>query len=325
MDSERPINVSVLDPVTLAIDRTKLILFNPFELSKWLVIGFCAFLATLGTGKSGPRFNYNTGNRGGGSQDFHQFISNAKEFTINNLGWIIPLGIFIILFFIALALLLVWLSSRGRFMLLHCVAENKAEVKIPWAKFREHANSLFLFRIVLGLIGFVVILVPVIFIAILIFGSISAGSPQIGALFGIIAIGLCVFVISICFGIVTKFTTDFVVPIMFLRTISVRAAWHEFLSVLSLNKGRFLLYLLFHLVIGLVIMTIVMIGVCCTCCCLACVMAIPYVGSVIFLPIFVFQRSYSLYYFKQYGSQFDVFEPVQVEENPQPQLPEDPF
>ena len=48
---------------------------------------------------------------------------------------------------------------------------------------------------------------------------------------------------------------------------------------------------------------------CCTCCCAACLFALPYVGTVILLPVHVFIRSYSLYYLAQYGRELDVFEP----------------
>jgi hypothetical protein len=44
-----------------------------------------------------------------------------------------------------------------------------------------------------------------------------------------------------------------------------------------------------------------------TCCILGCVLMIPFLGTVLLLPILVFKRSYSLYYLAQYGEQFDVF------------------
>jgi len=55
---------------------------------------------------------------------------------------------------------------------------------------------------------------------------------------------------------------------------------------------------------------IIMALACATCCCAACIFAIPYIGTVALLPIFVFKRSYSLYYFAQYGGQYDVFIPT---------------
>ena len=36
-------------------------------------------------------------------------------------------------------------------------------------------------------------------------------------------------------------------------------------------------------------------------------LAIPFVGTVLMLPIYVFQRSYSLFYLAQYGPEFNAF------------------
>jgi hypothetical protein len=319
MNGNRPDYVSVIDPVTHAIDWVKTMLFKPFDLGKWFVIGFCAWLANLGSGGGGnggggPQGNYHVGNEAEARRAF----DSAKEFVLANMYWIVPLVVFLVIFGIVLWLVFTWLSSRGRFMFLHCVAGNKAEVKIPWAKFREHANSLFVFRIILGLVGFIIVMLPVIFTVILIITMVSAGAPAVGPILGVVFLILFIIAVSICLGLVGKFTTDFVVPIMFLRTTSIRAAWREFLTILSVNKARFLLYILFQIVIGIVIGVMVLIGACCTLCCLACILALPYLGTVLFLPVLIFKRSYSLYYLQQYGPQFDVFSP----ESSQTVLPE---
>ncbi len=306
MNDKRPDRVSVVDPLTPAINRVKLILFSPFDIGKWFVIGFCAFLAYLGKGGggSGPQANF----QGGNKEEFRQAFNAAKDFIVTNAYWIVPLVIFLVVLGIVLWIVFTWLSSRGRFMFLHCVAGNKAEVKIPWAKYRAHANSLFAFRIVLALIGFVVILLPVIFMVLLIMTMVSAGAPAVWPILGVVFLVLCIIILSICFGVIEKFTMDFVVPTMFLQTESVRAAWREFLTVLSVNKARFLLYILFQIVIGMAIGIIVLTGMCCTCC-FCCLALIPYISTVLLLPVLVFERSYSLYYLQQYGPQYDVFGP----------------
>ncbi len=314
MNDQQSAGISVINPITPAFDRVKLMLFRPFDLGRWFIIGICAWLASLGSGGGGgPRFNFPFDDR----SNAREAINETKEFVIENLYWIVPLVVFLVLFGIVLWLVLTWLSSRGKFMFLHCVSGNKAEVKNPWRKFREHANSLFVFRIVLSLVGFIIIILPIIFTIILIATMVSAGAPALGPILGIVLLVLCIIVISICLGLIGAFTTDFVVPIMFLRTTSVRAAWREFLEILSANKARFLLYLLFQIVIGIAISAIVFMGMCFTCCCLACLLAIPVIGTVVFLPVLVFKRAYSLYYLRQYGPQFDVFDL----ESPQPALP----
>ena len=49
-------NISPLNPIGPAWNRMLKILFKPFDLKKWLILGFCVFLAQCGTG----------GNAGGG-------------------------------------------------------------------------------------------------------------------------------------------------------------------------------------------------------------------------------------------------------------------
>ena len=40
-------HVSVIDPINPAIERVKALLFAPFDLGRWFIIGFCAWLAQL--------------------------------------------------------------------------------------------------------------------------------------------------------------------------------------------------------------------------------------------------------------------------------------
>ncbi len=304
MTPQRPPTISVIEPIGPAFEKVKAILFSPFDLRKWFVIGFCAWLAYLGKGGGG-----NGGGRGGRPHNAHEAFGEAKVFVLENLAWIIPVALIGVMLIIVIWLVLTWLSSRGRFMFLHCVAENKAKVKVPWTKFQQHANSLFLFRIVLGLIGFATIGLPLLLAGGIIAIMIAGNIPDVAGVFGIVMIVLMIIAIAIVFTVIAKFTTDFVVPIMFLRTTSCAAGWREFLTLLSANKARFALYILFQIVIALAIGAIILTAVFVTCCCAACILAIPYIGTVLMLPVLVFKRAYSLLYFGQYGPEFDVFRP----------------
>lgn len=315
MNTEKPNRVSVIDPISPAIDRVKLMLFSPFDLHKWLVIGFCAWLAYLGTGGgggggggSGPRYTV-PHERHGQREQIRQEVERAREYVAENLYWIGPVAVTVVVLIVVIGLLIAWLNSRGRFMFLHCVATNRAEVKVPWHKFRRPGNSLFLFRIVLGLIGLFTVGLPI--IGIIVLGIMLAAGALAGVVSipGIIILASMLFVLGIVLFLVRKFTYDFVVPIMFLRTGSCTAGWREFMTILSTNKARFALYLLFQILISIVIGAIIGIGFCvglCLCCA-SCLLVIPYVGAVILLPLSVFTRSYSLYYLQQFGPQFDVF------------------
>jgi hypothetical protein len=312
MTPEKPNRVSVIDPITPAINRAKIMLFKPFELRKWFVIGFCAWLAYLGSGGGG----------GGGGPYFNaphkpheqkaqiaEGINSTKEYILDNLYWVIPAVAIVAVVIIGIGLLTAWLNSRGKFMFLHCVAADKSEVKVPWHKFRKHGNSLFLFRVVLGIISFATVAVPVLGIILLIITMVTGTVPNAASISGIVIFGLIIFVLSIVLFLVKKFTFDFVVPIMFLQTASCIAGWREFLTILSVNKARFALYLLFQIIIAIAIGAIISIGFCigCCLCCASSLLLIPYIGTVLILPLLIFKRAYSLYYLQQFGPGFDVF------------------
>jgi hypothetical protein len=307
MNDQSTQTVSVIDPIGKAIDRVKAVLFEPFEMGKWFVIGFCAWLAMLGQGGGGGG-SFNPGGGGNGGVDPAQ----VKVWVLEHLTLIISIGLGIFMVGLVIGIVFLWLSSRGRFMFLHCVAENKAEVKVPWHKFRDQGNSLFVFRLVLGIIGFIcmALFIGMIIAAIIL---LSRGSRYTapGLIAGIVVVTLFAILVGIVFALIRKFTKDFVVPIMYLRGSRCLDAWGEFWRMLTSNKGRFTLYILFYIVISIAIGTITTALVCVLCCCcVGCIFMIPYIGTVALLPIFVFGRSYSLYYLAQYGGQYDVFIPI---------------
>ncbi|MHC4682470.1 MAG: DUF7544 domain-containing protein [Planctomycetota bacterium] len=320
MNSERPDRVSVIDPISPAIERVKLMLFSPFDLRKWLVIGFCAWLAYLGSGGGGGGGSGGGGGGGGPrytgppgrheqKEQIEQGIETAKEYVSENSYWIIPLVVTVVVVIVGIALLIAWLNSRGRFMFLHCVATDRAEVRLPWNKFRKHGNSLFLFRIVLGIIGLLMVGLPIIGVIVCVIMLATGTVAGMASIPGIIILALIMFVFAIALFLVKKFTLDFVVPIMFLQTASCVAGWRGFMPILSANKARFALYLLFQIVIKIAIGAIIGIACCIGVflCCASCLLLIPYIGTVILLPLFVFERAYSLYYLQQFGPRFDVF------------------
>ena len=75
-------------------------------------------------------------------------------------------------------------------MFLHCVSKNTAQVQVPWSQYREHGNSLFLFRILLGIISFVVIvlsIIPSVLCGIAMAKGIGEPMPIVGLVLGVLA------------------------------------------------------------------------------------------------------------------------------------------
>jgi len=305
-----PREINVVEPVSPALEHVKRMLFRPFDPGKWFVIGFCAWLACLGeTGSSFSGGNCFGNHSGRSGTDFRHALDQARDYLLNNLDWIIPLAAFLIVVILGLVLLFLWLNSRGKFMFLHCVALDRAEVTGPWNQFATEANSLFWFRLGLGFTGMVLTLPMLGFIAVMILKMIYRGEPDVGGIVTAIGLGLVLFLVAMVFGIIKKFTVDFVVPIMRLRRSRCLAAWKEFYGLLAAHFWQFVLYVLFQIVLGMAIGALIVMVVLVTCCCAGCLMALPYLGTVLLLPVLVFKRSYSLYFLAQFGPEYDVFPP----------------
>ena len=310
--SNRPREISVTEALEPAYERVKLILFKPFDLTKWIIIGFCAWLAGFGESGGGGGFNgFNHGgnhiNGGGGGEQLRHFYHEAREYVLVNLYWIVPVGVVVAVVLVTIWLLVLWLSSRGKFMFLHCVALNQAEVELPWRKHAGAANSLFRFRIVLTLIG-LVLLVPLLgFIAIVIGRMVLQGEANVVGVMSALGLFLLFLLLVLVFALIHKFMVDFVVPILFLRGGTCLSAWRELSRLLAAHPGSFTLYILFQFVLAMAIGVIVLLAILATCCVLGCVMLIPFIGTVLLLPVLVFRRAYPLYYLAQFGPEFNVF------------------
>lgn len=137
--------------------------------------------------------------------------------------------------------------------------------------------------------------------------------------FGLVVLFLWIAVIVSCgivFGLISVAINDIMVPIMWLRGCSAREAWTTCRSLLSAHAGTFVLYVLLKIGMAIVILLISCLAICVTCC----LVAIPYIGVVLLLPLFVFRRSYSIYFLSQFGPEYAPLRPIDatVPESPLP-------
>jgi hypothetical protein len=157
------------------------------------------------------------------------------------------------------------------------------------------------------LVGMVLLLPLLALIVVDILGMVLQGRPGVPGVLLAVILGLAFIFVAMLLAIIQKFMVDFVVPIMFLRGESCLAAWREFGGLLFANAGKFALYILFQIVLSWAIGLMVLLAILLTCCIAGCLMLLPFVGTVLLLPVLVFKRAYPLYYLAQYGPQYDVF------------------
>jgi len=307
----RPREISVTEAIEPAYDRMKLILFQPFDFTKWIVIGFCAWLALLGEFRGGGGFNggnysFNNNNHQS-TEQFRHVFQEVRDYVLANLDWIIPAASALLIGLLAVWALLLWINSHGKFMLLHCVALNTAEIEAPWIKYAGAANSLFWFQLAVRFIGLLLTLPLAVLIVVDIVQMVLKGEADLARVMSAIGLGLACFGISLVFLLIRKFLVDFVVPIMYLRGSRCLAAWREFFGLLSAHFWQFVVYVLFQIVLKIAIGIIVLMAILVTCCILGCFLMLPFIGTVLLLPILIFKRAYPLYYLAQFGPEFDVF------------------
>lgn len=296
------LRVSVVEPLTAAWERTRRLLFRPFDLARWLVLGFSAWLAGLGGGGRG--FNVQVPLGGwDDSSGWGERLEGAGRAAHEAWASALAAGCLVLLvvgclFGIALALALLWVSSRAKFVFLDNVLHERAQIREPWKRFRRQGDSLFLFRLLFGL-TFLALAGLALGGIVLAAGGIAAlervdvlrGTAAVGT---IVALAAVIVLLLLAAGLVAFFLDAFVVPLMHRYELGVLDAWRRFLAIFRARPWSFLLAGLLLLALGLAVGAAVFAAGLLTCCLGFLVLMIPYVGTVLLLPVPVFYRAYTV-------------------------------
>ncbi len=298
-------NVQYVAPLRRAWARMKAILFNKFDLGKWLVIGFSAWLAGLAGGGVGGGFRFNPSRDHMSSPHVRQALRSAWEHLRAHPNWlaliIVGATVLAVIF-----LLLLWISSRGKFIFLDNVVNDRARIVEPWHRFAQRGDSLFFWRL-----GF---LLACLF-ALAVMGTLAVVSAGGFSRFGFgsvraatitVLAALAVFVWGIACAYVSLFLDGFVVPVMYKDGIGAVEAWRRLLPWIERHLGSFLLYGLFLLGLAVVLGVGVVVAGLLTCCAGLLLVALPYVGTVILLPFLVTYRAFSLEFLAQLDAGFAI-------------------
>ncbi len=293
--------ISFSRPLMQAWARAERMLFRAGDWpERWFVTGFAAFLAALtGYGVSWQ------GRIGPWDDDgwFHGGFARGLAIDPALLLFVGALSAFGLIVWIAL----LWVSSRARFVFLENVATERPAIGAPWSRYTREGNSLFLWRLLFSLVSFAA--------AVAVVGPPILAGTALGALGHRPALGLGGLALGVLFGLVlgvavayvTCFLDSFVVPIMFRDRLTATEAWRKFLPLLRSHPAEFVLYGLLLLVL-LVATSLVLIAVGFMTCCIGLVlMALPYIGTVVLLPLWVTYRGYGPEFLAQFGPEWTIF------------------
>lgn len=271
--------------IDFSVSRTKLILFQPFSIKKWLCLLLIAFLA--GTISSGGNFNTNL-------SDFKKFkkaqtsknqamvknndqpATNHQYNTRNALKkgqpnrnyshatprkssahpWIIAgIIIFLAMLILPLILLFIWLAARFKFIWFNSIVKNDASIAKPFGNYKKEGNSLFGFYIVIffATTGFFGLLALWVFTMLKSHGLLdSTGIWSFTKVMNIfLAPGLLAVAAIIFLALLRLAVGHFVVTIMTMDNISFKQAWKKFMDVYKKNSKELWFYLLVLMGLGI--------------------------------------------------------------------------
>lgn len=346
--------MKLLDSFSLAWDRMVLLLFKPFSIKRWCLIGFSAFLASFITGE-GSNMNFPSG--GGSSygddkksaaatinqvwslaSETHASFSrgqtampmvktggtslvaaSATTWSPEKWGlevWL-PIIVGAVVIFLAVIVVLMWLGCRGQFMLVDNLVKGTALVKAPWKEFKGPANSFF---------GFYLVIFGASLVALLGFGGAGFAYYKLvpyaetwGYWTPAVLGGLVFIAVFVVFGVVMFFIREFGVLWMYKNGGTAWAASRQVLALGGQHPVDFILYLIIRIVIAIATALLGCVAGCLTCC----LGFLPYVGSVLLLPLTTFRVWYSVECFAGLGPDCDV-RVATPPPQPPPSLPEPP-
>lgn len=302
--------ISYTAPLSQAIARMKAMLFRkPFVIETWFVLGLSAWLADILTsaGGGGSSWKSDKHELAGYSEKVGAWLANPTVLII----------IATVLIMIALTLLVIsWVSARANFVFLDNVVRGRAAFVEPWKRLGRLGKSLFLFNAGLSFAW----LVPIGAIAWPLSGSLRSfvtghgfTAPNIGT----VVLGAAVAVLAmLAIAIVTALMSAFVVPLMYRHDETALQAWARFWPLFSSRAGDFGAFVAFEWILWIGVLLALAIAGVITCCIGLALMAIPYVGSVLLLPVTVSARAFGPEFLRQFGPEWDVFAGVAAAEPP---------
>jgi hypothetical protein len=295
-----------------AWERMHVILFRSFDFGKWCAIGLSAFLAGFLQGGNGFNFNVNgnpfqsANNLGNGQKfslpqlhsDFHNAIAGLQ------LGIIVLVVLMVMAIIFAIILVVYWLGARGQFLLLDNIVRNRGAISWPWQYYARQANSLFFFYLLFLVIS-VLILLPIIAVGIVMAIPLFRHHrwPEGGEIAGFVLLALVYLAVALVMSVAMFIFREFGIPIMFRQGLLARPAFWASLQLIGRHPGSITIFILLRMAIfiGVAVLSTIL---CCVTCCLE---LLPYVGTVMLLPVLIYVRCFTLDCLAQFGPEYNVW------------------
>jgi hypothetical protein len=290
---------SCLEAAAQAYARVVAVLFKPFDITRWFSMGFCAWLAYIGT---------QSGNFNGMRESKPELLKQQADGFLDKLGelpdhpGLVAFVIAIIVLSLLLALWMCSLRSRGDFMFLHRWYRPDAPILQCWSASRAAGQALFVWRIQFFLFSVVFFAVDAVAAYLLVVRPyFDAGKVWSDALvrptIGCVTVAV---LLAIAVQVVAHFAKAFVVPVMYWHGVTVPKAWQTVFELCNQYPVAVLGYLSLVMFFWVITTLAILLFILCTCCVGLIPLMLPYFNGVVLLPVLLFFRGFPVCFLSQW-------------------------
>ncbi|WP_262174805.1 DUF7544 domain-containing protein [Haloarcula laminariae] len=247
-------SLHAIDDIGDAIDATKSLLL-PFAARTWLKLAVVVFF--IGGGGGGFNGLQNAGNFGGQDQPTdggagQPVFDGGAPTTVDGVMSAISPELLVILGVVFLLVLVFGLLSNFmEFVFVESLVSREVHIRRYLRENVGNALRLFGFRLVVSLVSLLLVVGFLYTVFVTAFGG-NFDNVTTTALFSVLPVAIAFFVVlGILQGLITGFTTVFVVPMMLTGDRGVVGSWKRLLGSMRRNVKQYLAYLAFSIVLGI--------------------------------------------------------------------------
>ena len=301
-------NSSAWSALSHAFVYMKEVLFRSSSIAHWFSLGFCLWISQMGSrGLSvNPPIRIKPDEMNSLAAFKGMVDESLKSLSTSLSDPEMLSGLAVtLLVSLAFAFLFLWLESRGIFMFLYRWYRPDASISEAWMQSRRNNRSFFLWRACYSLVmiffsaGLSVFLWKAVAEPYLAAGCVwqqTIEQPLMIAGFGFLTLSLV--------GLAVKeILYDFVAPIMDAQDVGANEAWKAVFSLCNYHPLGVVGYFAVKAVCALAVAGGIGLLLVCTCCMAIIPLAMPFIGSVILLPVSFLFRGYSLFYLEGWRSE----------------------
>jgi len=240
--------ISAADSVSFAIQRTRDLLFRPFNWGTYLKLGLVAII-TEGLGGNLNSSSHHAPASGNGPI-FH---------SPSNLVPVAIAAIFALALVAVILLVVFYLITRLRFAFFHCLVHNVREIRPGWWFYREQATRFFWLNVVVGfcyLLAVVLISIPFVSGFVRLFKETQRGGHfDVGLLLSLVLPLIPIIFLMVLAGFALDvILRDWILPHYALENATAGEAWSQVYARITAEKRQFFVYALLRLVLPVVAM-----------------------------------------------------------------------